>query len=117
MLYTVGTTTAVWLAVTFLTKPEPDRTLIDFYRRTRPSETGWRRVARLAPGVKAAGDGLSNLLCWIAGCALIYCSLFGVGKLILKEYALGSLLLVLSVLAGAIIYRDLTRRGWAAVAE
>jgi Na+/proline symporter len=117
MLYTVGITTAVWLAVTFLTKPEPAGTLAAFYRRTRPSSAGWGPVARLAPEVRTAGDGLSNLVCWIAGCAMIYCSLFGVGKVILKDYALGTLLLIIALVAGAVIYRDLSRRGWAAVAE
>src|SRR5438128_954652 len=36
MLVTVGITTAVWLAATFLTAPEPLDQLIRFYRRVRP---------------------------------------------------------------------------------
>src|SRR5258706_278482 len=37
MIITVGVTTVVWLAVTYLTAPEPNATLVAFYRRTRPS--------------------------------------------------------------------------------
>ena len=72
MLITVAITTVVWLAVTFLTKPESNDTLVAFYRRTAPSVTGWGPIAALAPDVKPRQDGLSNLLDWICGCVLIY---------------------------------------------
>ena len=75
MLITVGVTTAVWILTTFLTRPESSETLVAFYRRTRPSGAGWAPVSRLAPDVKPARDGLANLVCWIAGCLLIYGSL------------------------------------------
>ena len=52
IIVTVGITTAVWLLTTYLTKPETDEVLVQFYRRTRPSLAGWRRVAALAPDVK-----------------------------------------------------------------
>ena len=116
MIYTVGFTTAVWLAVTFLTRPEPEAMLVAFYRRTRPS-SGWGPIARLAPEVNAPADGLSNLADWACGCVLIYGALFGVGKLLLKEYAPGLAMLAVAALAGGFIYRDLSRRGWASVTE
>ena len=117
MLSTVGITTIVWLAVTYLTAPEPRDTLVAFYRRTRPSRTGWAPIAALAPDVKVASDGLSNLFDWIAGCTLVYGVLFGVGKLLLHETTTGLLLLALAALGGFVIYRDLSRRGWATVVE
>jgi SSS family solute:Na+ symporter len=117
MMITVGVTTVVWLATTFLTKPEPQDLLIDFYRRTRPSFLGWQPIARLAPDVKPNRDGLSNLLDWISGCVLIYGVLFGVGKLLLHETAIGVGLLALGLLGGAVIYWDLTRRGWSSVVD
>jgi solute:Na+ symporter, SSS family len=117
MITTVAITTIVWLGVTYLTAPEPRDTLVAFYRRTRPSRAGWARVAALAPEVKVASDGLSNLLDWIAGCTLVYGVLFGVGKLLLHETTPGLLLLALAALGGFVIYRDLSRRGWATVVE
>lgn len=117
MIVTVGITTAVWLAVTFLTAPEPRDTLVAFYRRTRPSSAGWKPVAALAPDVKPSRDGLANLLDWAAGCVLIYGVLFGAGKLLLHEAGSGVILLTCGFAAGAVIYMDLSRRGWSAVID
>ena len=117
MIITVAITTVVWLATTFLTKPESQETLTAFYRRTRPSRTGWAPIAALAPEVKVTSSGLSNLLDWIAGCVLIYGVLFGVGKLLLHETGTGLVLLALGLAGGFVIYRDLSRRGWATVVE
>jgi len=117
MIVTVAVTTIVWLAVTFLTAPESRDTLVAFYRRTRPSRFGWEPVAAWAPEVRASTDGLANLLDWIAGCVLIYGVLFGVGKLLLHDTLPGVLLVGLGCIAGGVIYRDLSRRGWRTVVE
>jgi Na+/proline symporter len=117
MIITVAITTAVWLAVTYLTKPEPQETLTAFYRRTRPSRRGWEPIAALVPEVKVASSGLANLLDWAAGCVLIYGVLFGVGKLLLGDTTSGLILLAVSAVSGFVIYRDLSRRGWATVVE
>jgi solute:Na+ symporter, SSS family len=117
VLVTVAVTTVVWLAVTFLTRPESESTLVAFYRRTRPSRTGWGPVAARAPDVQPSADGLANLLDWVAGCVLVYGALFGVGKLLLHETLPGVVLLGIAAIAGGIIYRDLSRRGWQTVVE
>jgi Na+/proline symporter len=117
VLITVAVTTVVWLVVTFATRPETNATLVAFYRRTRPSRLGWGPVAAQAPEVQASADGLANLLDWVAGCVLVYGVLFGVGKLLLQETLPGLLLLGLAAIAGAVIYRDLSRRGWQTVVE
>ena len=117
MIITVAITTVVWVATMYLTAPESDETLVAFYRRTRPSRAGWARVAALAPDVTPSADGLANLLDWIAGCVLIYAVLFGVGTILLLEPREGLWLLALGALAGFVIYRNLTRRGWRAVVE
>jgi len=117
MILTAAITTVTWLAATFLTRPEPDPVLISFYARTRPSQAGWRRIARLKPDVRPSRDGWSNLVDWIAGCVLIYGLLFGAGKLLLHEILSGVALVAAGLSAGAVIYWDLSRRGWSAVVD
>ena len=117
MIVTVSITTVVWLVVTFLTEPESKDTLVAFYRRTHPSAAGWRPIAALAPEVHPSTGGLFNLLDWICGCVLIYGILFGTGKLILEDFVSGSLLMAAGLIAGAIIYWDLARRGWSTVVD
>jgi hypothetical protein len=117
ILITVAVTTFVWIAVTLMTAPESDATLVAFYRRVRPSVFGWSRIACLAPEVKASTDLAWNLFDWICGCVLIYGALFGIGKIILKDYALGFAFFAAAALAAFAISRDLSRRGWASVME
>ncbi len=117
MIVTVGITSVVWLAVTFLTAPESEETLVAFYRRTRPSIAGWRPIAKLAPDVRPSRDALKNLIDWVAGCMLIYGALFGTGKILLHELAPGLELLAMGAIGLGIIYRDLSKRGWHAVVD
>ena len=46
---------------------------------------------------------------WILGCAMIYGSLFGIGKLIFKEWGTGLLYLLIAIVAGVLITRNLSR--------
>jgi Na+/proline symporter len=117
MIITVAITTAVWLSVTYLTAPESNQTLVSFYRRVRPGAFGWRPIAALAPDVKPSGIGIYNFIDWICGCVLIYGALFGFGKVLLKETLPGVIMLALAAIAGAVIYWDLSRRGWSSVVE
>jgi SSS family solute:Na+ symporter len=111
MLVTVGITTIVWVVVTRLTQPEPKEKLIAFYRRVRPEGPGWNRIAADAGLSEAHAQGRLYLqfVNWILGCALIYGSLFGIGKLIFKEWAAGSLYLLVAIVSGWLISRNLSR--------
>lgn len=117
LIWTTLITTIVWLVVTFMTKPESQDVLLNFYRRTRPSVFGWKRIATLAPDIQPERDIASNIGTWLAGCVLIYGLMFGVGKLLFRDYTTGGLLLVAGLLAGAYIYWSLNKRGWASVAQ
>ena len=111
MLVTVGTTTVVWVAVTFMTSPEPMETLVAFYRRVRPEGPGWNGIAARAELSQAHAQGRLSLQFanWILGCALIYGTLFGIGKLIFKEWVTGLLFLLVAIVSGALITRNLSR--------
>jgi SSS family solute:Na+ symporter len=106
MLVTVALTTAVWLAVTMMTAPEPETTLIDFYTRVRPHAAGWRPIARTTglPEVSSLGFELLNAL---VGCVLIYSALFGVGYLLLRSAVVGFALLGVSGASAYVIARNL----------
>ncbi|MFO0605832.1 MAG: sodium:solute symporter family protein [Polyangiales bacterium] len=110
MLGTLGVTTVAWVAVTFATKPEDDRTLVAFYERVRPDGPGWAPVAAKSQAAPTASAGLGvRLRDWALGCALVYLSLFGVGKLVLGERALGASLLAGAAASAALLARDLRR--------
>jgi len=112
MLVTVGCSTAAWLAATFATEPEPRATLVAFYRRVRPPAVLWGPIAREAPDVVPVRDLASNLTAWAAGCAMVYLALFGTGWIIFGRPGVGVSFLAGAALAAAIVYRNLSRRGW-----
>jgi Na+/proline symporter len=107
MLTTVVISTAVWLTVTFLTKPEPDAVLERFYRRVRPGGPGWARVSEKAGfGRESIPGGALAWTNWIAGIVAVYSSLFGIGRLVFGDLVQGLGLLVLAVVAFAWIARS-----------
>ena len=109
LLVTVPVTTLVWIAVTYLTKPEPEETLVRFYERVRPSAFGWARVARVAaPGAGVEPLGV-NAIDWVAGCGLVYGTLFGIGKIVLGDVVPGALALIAAAACGAVITYNVIR--------
>ena len=111
MLVTVGITTIVWITVTMLTRAEPVEKLVSFYRRVKPEGPGWNGIAAQAglAASHAQGSLSMQFVNWILGCILIYGSLFGIGKLIFKEWGLGFLYLFVAIVAGVLISRNLSR--------
>ncbi len=108
-LVTTLVTTAAWVLVTLLTPAEPRDTLVQFYRRVRPDVLGWRPIARMAPDVVSVHDLRRNLLDWIVGCAMVYCALFGIGRICLLSGGIGVLLLISSLGCALFLYRGLSR--------
>lgn len=108
----VAFTTVTWLVVTFLTKPTDEGTLLAFYRRVHPGGVLWRPIAAKLPEVRGDSGFKGLAMDWLAGVTLVYMTLFGTGKLLLGETALGIVYLAVGVAAGYVIYRDFSRRGW-----
>lgn len=112
MLITVIGSTVTWVAVTYLTAPTREDTLVRFYRKIRPGGSGWRPVARKAPEVRPDTGLGRDLLDWAAGIVLIYAALFGFGKFLLGQPLLGLVLILLAAASLTFILWDLNRRGW-----
>jgi len=80
----VSITTLAWL-ITAYVGPETDRaTLIAFYRKVKPVGPGWTDI-RAEAGVTDAEVAQENrigsaFVGWIAGCVLIWASLFAIGN-------------------------------------
>ena len=74
----VACTTAAWLLVTFITKPESAATLTTFYLRVRP-EAGWEPVRREAGMPRENGKLGLRLLAWLAAIGMGYSTLFASG--------------------------------------
>jgi len=115
LLVTVGATTAVWVTVTFLTRPTDRATLVAFYRLVRPAGPGWNSV-RGEAAVGPSPDSLPmSLLGWVLGCTFVYAALFGMGSFLYGRTAQALVWLGLLIASGIGLQRILPRL-WRATA-
>ena len=108
-IVTTIVTTVVWVAVTLLTRPEPQGVLTRFYRNVRPDVRGWQQIADLEPSVPQNRDLGRNLWAWALGCAMVYLCLFGTGKILLHQSGRGAILLFFSAMCAGMLYRGVVR--------
>ena len=87
-------TTVVWLIVTFLTKPDTTKSLIDFCKKTNPGGPGWEKIKKEAESQNISFDTKNNdkkwsvplgILCMLFGSFAIYSILFSTGYFIYGE--------------------------------
>lgn len=110
MLVTVGVTTLAWLAVTFLTPPEPPETLERFYRRVRPGGPGWRAVAaRLGFAGDRIPGGAASWANWAAGVVAVYATVFMMGEWLTGTPLRAVVAVAAAAAAFALIARNLAR--------
>lgn len=113
LVSSVGITTIGWLAVTFLTAPTDQSTLLNFYKLIKPHAAGWQKVLRsaLAEG-KIKRDEIEpgklplEILCMVAGCFLVYGSLFGIGFLVYAQAGKAAIGFTLAAVAAIILWRS-----------
>jgi Na+/proline symporter len=105
LLLTTLITTVVWIIVTYLTPPEKDHTLIEFYNRIKPSGL-W---GRFKPDNQTTGDLRYRLICWLSALVMTYCLLFFMGYLIFKEWKWAAFNLGLSLLALWVLLRHVSK--------
>jgi solute:Na+ symporter, SSS family len=104
---TVIISTIGWLVVTFATQPEAETTLLRFYERVRPHPLGWRAVAArssAAPSTDRLGLALVD---WGAGLALVFGTLFAIGKFCLGEPIAGCAFAFIAIVGAIVIARSL----------
>jgi Na+/proline symporter len=83
-LWQVGLTTVAWLITAYVGPQTDHATLIAFCRKVKPAGPGWTAI-RAEAGISDAEIAQENrigsaLVGWIAGCALIWGSLFAIGN-------------------------------------
>ncbi|HUU03215.1 MAG TPA: sodium:solute symporter family protein [Myxococcota bacterium] len=88
---------AVWLPVTFLTKPEPEKVLKSFCERVKPG-------GRWPFEVAGRGYGRSMIVAWIGGVGIIYGGMFTIGALVLRQTDSLSWSIPLVTAGGALVW-------------
>jgi SSS family solute:Na+ symporter len=115
LLATVGITTVVWVAATFLAPATDRATLLRFYEIVRPSGAGWAEI-RAVSGATPAPDSLAQgMLGWLCGCCFVYSGLFGTGSFLYGRYPQFGAWLVVFVISGVGVFQVL--RGFWPAAE
>ena len=97
----------IWVAVTFLTKPEPVTTLTGFYKKVRPWGW-WKPVVDLNPEIIRPSFS-PVIINWVLGVFCILFGMTGVGKVLLGSFLLGACMIAVSLVSGLIVYSRLKR--------
>ncbi len=101
--------TIIWIFVTFVTKPCDEKTLVQFYEKIRPGGPGWKNIAKKSSLSIAEYSGDWNvpagLACMSLGCLAIYAILFAVGHAIYGNIGFSAVLVLISLISSAILFR------------
>jgi solute:Na+ symporter, SSS family len=114
LIITVAITTVCWLLAAYLA-PQTDRqTLIEFYRKVRPAGPGWeaiRQEAGISKGEAAkTGDSIPlALVGWVAGCTVIWSSLFTVGNFLYGRTGYALALAAVFLVSGLVLLGVINR--------
>ena len=106
----VAITSAVWITVTFLTRPTDKKVLSQFYALIQPHRLGWKPIVSQmdTSGFAHPTTRISQeLISIFMGCIGIYCLLFGVGYLLYGEMLMAGITIAISALCFIIINRTL----------
>ena len=92
-------TTVVWVTTMFLTPPENEKTLTNFYRHIRPSGGGWYLQQQIT-GVKPAQSLKIDLLNVFSALLILFGSMFTVGGFLLLQPITGLISFTFVVVGG-----------------
>ena len=103
-------TTAIWVTTMYLTKPEKNETLVNFYKKIRPGGRGWKKITNNMENYSENQEEKNALpqgiLAMLVGCCLIYSCLFATGYWIYGETT-SALIATTSALVSAFILSKL----------
>jgi Na+/proline symporter len=99
-------TTIIWVLVTFLTKPEKNETLRDFYKQTTPGGPGWKKVLDtfkdedfVAIENTKEWSVPSGIIAMILGCILVYSCMFATGNILYGNYNIALWLILVVIIS------------------
>ncbi len=105
-------TTIIWVIVTFLTKPEKEETLREFYKQTTPGGPGWKKVLNTFsdPEFIKKENGKkwsvpSGILAMVLGCILVYSCMFATGNILYGNYDIALGLIILIIISSLLLIR------------
>ena len=108
----VSVTTIIWIAVTYMTRPETDDVLRGFYKKIQPGGPGWKKVIKKAIKDKVKLDKKdsswnvpSGILAMLLGCGLIYSIMFATGYWIYGQYTSAFALSMSSIIFGIFLIK------------
>ena len=108
----VSVTTIIWIAVTYMTRPETDDVLRGFYKKIQPGGPGWKKVIKKAIKDKVKLDKKdsswnvpSGILAMLLGCGLIYSIMFATGYWIYGQYTNAFALSMSSIIFGIFLIK------------
>lgn len=107
-LLVVVVTGVAALVTARLTKPEPTAHLVEFYRRVHPPGW-WGPIAREAGGKLPSGFGWWTVGHAALALAFVFGCMIGLGKLILGEPVLGTVLMAVGTVCGVLSIRAVLR--------
>ncbi len=108
-LMTISLITAVvWILVMYLTPPESEETLNEFYRRVRPAGIGWQKQRR-ATGLEPDQALTQDILKVLASMMVLFGSMLATGGFLLLQSLSGFIWLAIAVVGGFWL-RKLTKR-------
>ncbi len=98
LLCTTLFTTITWIVITFITKPEKEETLKNFYQQVEP-EGAWNSIRNALSLPKQKSQIPALIISWISATTLTYSMLFLIGKLIFQEYQTALINLVIAIIS------------------
>jgi len=114
----ISISTAIWVVVTFLTKPTDESKLIEFYKRAAPGGPGWKHIEAKVIEPHERGKSIAgDVVHFVLGTVMVYGYTLGLGKLLLGHSTEGIFFLIGAVVSTVLLYSGLTKRGWNKVYE